>query len=167
MIQIQSAQEKDLEIIRELAKKTWPITYGKILSDNQLEYMLEKMYSIASLTQQLNTFQHHFYLAYEAGLPVGFASVSADKTNPSIYNLHKIYVLPAYQGKNIGNALLEITRDHSIKGGGKSLRLNVNRHNAARYFYEKKGFTIIAEVDNDIGQGYFMNDYIMECRLAQ
>ena len=29
-------------------------------------------------------------------------------------------------------------------------------------FYEKLGFQIIKEEDVDIGNGYFMNDYIME-----
>jgi ribosomal protein S18 acetylase RimI-like enzyme len=167
MIHIQSAEEKDLGVIQLLAKKIWPLTYGAILSTAQLEYMLDRMYSIVSLTKQLNTYQHHFYLAFEEKLPVGFASVSADKTNSSVFTLQKIYVLPDYQGKHIGNSLLEKVKSHALENGGKSLRLNVNRFNASRHFYEKKGFIIIEEVDNDIGKGYFMNDYIMECSLSK
>jgi len=52
---------------------------------------------------------------------------------------------------------------NSVKGmSATSLTLNVNRHNKARFFYEKYGFVIIGEEDIDIGEGYFMNDYIME-----
>jgi ribosomal protein S18 acetylase RimI-like enzyme len=43
--------------------------------------------------------------------------------------------------------------------------VNVNRHNKALHFYEKYGFKIIREEDIDIGEGYFMNDYVMELKL--
>jgi ribosomal protein S18 acetylase RimI-like enzyme len=43
--------------------------------------------------------------------------------------------------------------------------LNVNRNNKALGFYQKFGFVILREEDIDIGNGYFMNDYIMVCKL--
>ena len=46
--------------------------------------------------------------------------------------------------------------------GGTKLELNVNRYNKARFFYLKQGFIMIGEEDIEIGEGYFMNDYIME-----
>jgi diamine N-acetyltransferase len=46
--------------------------------------------------------------------------------------------------------------------GATRLRLNVNRFNKAVGFYENFGFRVIGQEDIDIGQGYFMNDYIME-----
>ena len=52
-----------------------------------------------------------------------------------------------------------------IQRGAVSLLLNVNRQNKAKFFYEKLGFTVIKEEDIDIGNGYFMNDYVMEKRL--
>jgi hypothetical protein len=49
--------------------------------------------------------------------------------------------------------------------GAVLLYLNVNRHNKARLFYEKLGFIIAREEDNDIGNGFYMNDYVMEKKL--
>jgi len=46
--------------------------------------------------------------------------------------------------------------------GGNRLLLQVNRDNNANGFYEKHGFTILKEIDLAIGNGYFMNDYVME-----
>ena len=46
-----------------------------------------------------------------------------------------------------------------------ALRLNVNRHNKARHFYEKLGFGIIGEEDVDIGHGIYQMDYVMEKKL--
>ncbi|MEI9808163.1 MAG: hypothetical protein WDO16_09960 [Bacteroidota bacterium] len=38
----------------------------------------------------------------------------------------------------------------------------MNRSNNAKLFYEKIGFIVIREEDIDIGNGYLMNDYVME-----
>jgi len=35
----------------------------------------------------------------------------------------------------------------------------------AKNFYEKLGFVVIEEKDFDIGNGHFMNDYVMEKKL--
>ena len=50
--------------------------------------------------------------------------------------------------------------------GGVSLQLNVNRNNKAKEFYERQGFAVIKEEDIDIGNGYLMNDYVMEKVLS-
>jgi ribosomal protein S18 acetylase RimI-like enzyme len=50
--------------------------------------------------------------------------------------------------------------------GASILELNVNRSNNAVTFYQKFGFTTTSEVDLPIGEGYFMNDYVMQKSLA-
>jgi hypothetical protein len=42
----------------------------------------------------------------------------------------------------------------------------VNRYNKAKDFYEKAGFKIIETVDIEIGNGFYMNDYVMELPLS-
>lgn len=41
------------------------------------------------------------------------------------------------------------------------LELNVNRNNKALHFYEHMGMKKLREGDFPIGNGYYMNDYIM------
>ena len=74
-------------------------------------------------------------------------------------------MLPNQQGNGTGKMLLEHVVNSIKEKDATALTLNVNRYNKARYFYEKHGFTIEEEVDIDIGEGYFMNDYIMELNL--
>ena len=162
MTTILKAAPQDLGTIQDLAKKIWPFAYGEILSVDQLEYMLEKFYSISSLTAQMNTMNHEFFLAIKNDAPIGFMSVGKSQNDPSIFTLHKIYVLPKFQGKSIGKLLLNFAIEKTKLEGGKSLQLNVNRHNKALHFYVKNGFEVILEEDIDIGKGYFMNDYRME-----
>ena len=51
------------------------------------------------------------------------------------------------------------------KQNASSLFLQVNRYNNAKAFYEKLGFSEVDFINLDIGNGFFMNDYIMEKKL--
>ena len=164
-MEIIKAELEDAQAIRDLAMRIWPFTYGEILSVDQLEYMLDWIYSIDSLTDQIGTKKHEFYLAIESGEKVGFISLERDQKDPTIFVLHKIYVLPEMQGKSVGKSLLNFAIEKVRDYGGKALQLNVNRHNKALQFYEKHGFEIILEEDIDIGNGYFMNDYKMQYEI--
>ena len=164
MIEIRPAGISDLETIHDLAHQIWPSAYLEILGQQQLDYMLEKIYSLSSLQHQLSILKHHFIIMTEDNTSVGFASYSPHE-NAAIYHLNKIYVLPSLQGKHLGQQLLNYIIIQIKKTGATTLQLNVNRFNKAIHFYEKQGFTIIREEDIDIGSGYFMNDYVMELKL--
>lgn len=154
---IQKAGIKDVATIKKLTQSVWPFTYKDILSPEQIEYMMELFYSDASLKEQFN--KHTFLIAYLDGEPVGFASYSS--FSEGFYKLHKLYVLTSIQGQGLGKALIDFIVDDLKSLDGLSLELNVNRDNKAKTFYERLGFEVIREEDIDIGNGYFMNDYVM------
>jgi GNAT superfamily N-acetyltransferase len=158
---IRPADLDDINIIGFLAQQIWPATYGDILSAEQLKYMLKQIYSPRALRRQMVNEHQQFLIVEQAEEPIGFASWSAMPV-PGVYKLHKLYVLPGRQGKGMGRTLLQVIFDAIRPEGATKLRLNVNRYNKARQFYERMGFTVIGEEDIDIGHGYFMNDYIME-----
>lgn len=162
MLSIRTASSSDIPLIRELTYKVWPQTYASILSPAQIEYMLEMMYSETSLKQQMDS-GCRFIIVFDENDPLGFASFQ--HTGENTYNLHKIYVLTSQQGKGTGKFLLEYVIDEIKKQGAIALQLQVNRYNKAKDFYERLGFTVIKEADFDIGNGYFMNDYVMEKKV--
>ncbi|NOT50818.1 MAG: GNAT family N-acetyltransferase [Chitinophagaceae bacterium] len=159
---IRKATAENIPLIRELTYKVWPQTYAAVLSQLQINYMLEMMYSPASLQKQMND-GAQFILVYDSAEPAGFASYQ--ETEPSIYKLHKIYVLPSQQGKGTGRFVIDHIINEISNKNGKALQLQVNRHNKAKSFYERLGFTVIDEINLDIGNGFFMNDYVMEKKL--
>ena len=153
---------KDFETIRKIAFETWPVAYGEIVTPEQLNYMLEKIYNINSLQEQQENFGHRFILAVdENNTAIGFASFSTYGNQHNHHRLHKLYVLPNQQSKGIGKLLLEAIYNEIRKNGAGSIELNVNRYNNALQFYQKLGFEILKEEDIDIGEGFFMNDYVM------
>ncbi|WNM18820.1 GNAT family N-acetyltransferase [Flavobacterium capsici] len=162
MITINQNSDSDFKTIRTIAKVVWPVTYGKILSQEQLDYMFEMMYSIESLQKQSQIKKHNFIIAYEDLIPLGFASYEFNCENSNKTKVHKIYILPNLQGKGIGKTIINYISDEALKQNDKAVFLNVNRYNSAKYFYEKIGFSIVKEEDIDIGNGYLMEDYVME-----
>jgi RsiW-degrading membrane proteinase PrsW (M82 family)/ribosomal protein S18 acetylase RimI-like enzyme len=164
VLTIKNASPQDIPLIRSLAEQIWPKAYASILSQKQIVYMMTMIYSSSSLKQQMEK-GDQFIIAYNTGLPVGFASFS--KVETEIYKLHKLYVLQSQQGKGVGKFMIEQIINDIKPNGATVLRLNVNRHNTARLFYEKTGFVIVGSEDIDIGNGYFMNDYVMEKKLNE
>jgi GNAT superfamily N-acetyltransferase len=162
---VRRADAEDINIIGFLAHQVWPKAYENILSPEQLRYMLQLIYNPAALRDQMFHQHHVFLIAELEEEPVGFASFSKTAA-PGTYKLHKLYVRTDIQGRGLGRVLIDAVLEELKPLKPTVLLLNVNRHNKARVFYERMGFTIIREEDIDIGNGYFMNDYVMEKLLG-
>lgn len=163
MHEIQAATENDIPLIRELTFRVWPQTYALLLSPDQISYMLDMMYSEASLQRQMKE-GCTFIIVREDNEPAGFASYQ--QTGPGLFKLHKLYVLPNQQGKGTGRLMIDYIIHEIQQQGATRLQLQVKRDNKARFFYEKLGFSIIEEADFDIGNGYLMKDYIMQKTIS-
>lgn len=166
MYEIRQASTADIPHIIQIAYNTWPKAYGQIISAEQIDYMLRLFYSESSLRKQMNEDGHRFLLSSRDGIVTGFASYSLKSPETAgRYRLHKLYVLPSEQGKGNGAALLQALESDIKSRNAQVLELNVNRHNKAKDFYERLGFHVAREEDIDIGNGYWMNDYVMERRF--
>jgi ribosomal protein S18 acetylase RimI-like enzyme len=165
MIEIELNSDTNFTDIRAIASEVWPKAYGAILSEKQLEYMMNMMYSVASLQTQANAKQHHFILAKENNVSVGFASYEFDCNQTNKTKIHKIYILSTHQGKGIGKTILNHITKEAEAQNNTALFLNVNKYNSAQLFYNKLGFQITEEEVIDIGQGYIMDDYVMEKKI--
>lgn len=163
MLSIIKAGINDIPLIRRLTLSIWPQTYSNIISRQQIAYMLDMMYSPASLQKQMEEEGCTFILVYDDKEAVGFASYNEIK--PCTWKLNKIYILATQQGKGTGRFIINYIVNQIKDKGGSYLQLQVNRHNNAALFYEKLGFKIIETADFDIGNGYFMNDYVMQLSL--
>jgi GNAT superfamily N-acetyltransferase len=177
-IQITRADLTDRDFIRSVSERTWPSTYGHIISQEQIDFMLDWMYSDESLATQMNT-GCEFYIASikkenEQWEAVGFCSVSPDDEkkeeknnstekveNSKAHKLNKLYVLPLAQGTGAGKALLNKSIEVAKAAGSSSIFLQVNKLNTAYTFYLKHGFIKEAEFKFDIGNGFYMDDYVM------
>ena len=160
---VRKAEYADIRVIRTLAHAIWPGTYGEILPEGQMDYMLKIFYTDEAIKKQMKE-GHEFLIVEVNAEAVGFASYS-HSDRAGVYTVHKLYVLEAVQGKGIGTHLLNDILERIRPAHPKELQLYVYRLNPAKEFYEKKGFKVLKEVEEPIGEGYFVRDYVMVKQL--
>ncbi|MBL1223412.1 GNAT family N-acetyltransferase [Chryseobacterium sp. L7] len=157
------ATEKDIPLIQDLARRSWENAYAEILSNEQMEYMLSEMYSEAEIGGHLQHPDYHYYLIRDEnnGSFEGFIGYQHHYEGSST-KLHRIYLVPESKGKGFGKGALEFLHQKVSESGDGRIILNVNKHNAARNFYESQGYRVYDEGTFDIGNGFVMDDYLME-----
>lgn len=158
-----SATTDDVQTIRALAEAIWMEHYPSIIGMEQTLYMLEKMYGVQSLSDQMLA-GDHFFIWKENDVMVGFASI--DYTTRREGFLSKFYLDKSYRGQGLAQAFLQFLEQEFLSHNKKEITLTVNRQNiAAINFYFKVGFKILRCEDFDIGNGYYMNDFVMVKKL--
>ncbi|KUJ51255.1 GNAT family N-acetyltransferase [Chryseobacterium sp. JAH] len=160
------ATEKDIPLIQDLAKRSWENAYADILSKEHMKYMLDTMYSEAEISEHLKNPDYHYYLVFDENLHSydGFLGYENHYENQTT-KLHRIYLVPESKGKGLGKKTLEFLNQKVKESGDNRIILNVNKYNSAQKFYESQGYNIYNEGVFDIGNGYVMDDYLMERRF--
>jgi ribosomal protein S18 acetylase RimI-like enzyme len=153
---LKPATISDISKIYSLAESIWEVHYVPIIGKEQVDFMLQWMYSEHSLKEQMTQKGHSFYLIQKNNEDIGFISVSKGAEA----FIHKFYIHQDFQKEGIGSQVFN--QILSILESPKSIRLTVNRKNYKSInFYFKNGFCIEKVEDFDIGNGYFMNDFVM------
>lgn len=163
---IRKAATDDIPAIRQMADVAFRDTYKDILSNEQMEYMMDWMYSESSLLLQMTQKGHIFFIEEGKGY-VSFRKEAGADEKTSVYHIEKLYVLPQFQGQGLGRKLFGtvVKNVKSFSFGPIRIELNVNRENRAVSFYEHLGMHKDREGDFPIGKGFYMNDYIMAIEL--
>ena len=164
-MQIRRAQLQELPILERLARQIWPSTYAHIISQAQIDFMLDWMYSTKTLQEQAEA-GHELYILNTDGLDIGFMALEwKGQEGVSELKINKLYVLPSLQRNGAGRALVNKAIERAQASTASSIFLQVNKANVAKNFYLKLGFEIREEAVFDIGNGFIMDDYIMALAL--
>ncbi len=163
MIQIVPATARHIKAIQEVSALAWPEAFKDILSASQIAYMMEWMYSDASLREQMKEKNHRYFLATSDDENVGYMSIEHNCENKGKTKIHKLYILPGQQKKGIGRLFIDFAGAKAREAGDTAVYLNVNKYNGnAIAFYKRTGFFLAKEEVIDIGNGFIMDDFVFE-----
>lgn len=165
--------EIDQQQLAIIAGEIWRGYWPAIIGEAQTEYMIE-------MFQSFEAIRHHMaHEDYEYWLLVA-AEGEADDVNRSIvgftggrveaetnrFFISKIYLYPEARGHGYARRVIEFYEDLCFARGLEAMYLTVNKHNELGIrAYNGTGFTTIDSVETDIGQGFIMDDYVMEKRF--
>lgn len=156
-LHLENASVENISEIQQLAEEIWHAHYTDIIGKDQVEYMLGRFYSTEAMKGQMLGGQQ-FYCVRDGDLALGFAAVESHGGGK--YFLNKLYMGTERQRGGMASWTMKALR--ADLGDVIEMRLQVNRQNyKAINFYFKEGFVIEKVADFDIGDGYFMNDFVM------
>jgi len=159
MFHVFKANIEQAQIIHDLVHQIYFPTYKDILSVDQIDFMLERSYTVEALQKAMTTDQDFYLLQDADSRYVGFMALN-DSAAETV-RIEKLYLLPETQGKGCGKQLISFAGDVARSVHKKILELNVNRGNKAYHFYLSQGFKVTQEVDIPYF-GYVLDDYVMQ-----
>ena len=149
----------DKEEINEMSGMATAIVrdyYDPIIGNDQNDYMLKMFQTPEAIAEQLEH-GYRYYFVRENGKNLGFVAFYPREN--ALY-LSKLYLYKDERGKGYAREILEFLKTQARELGFNRIELNVNRNNDTRFIYEKLGFTVAWEEKNDIGNGFYMDDYV-------
>lgn len=155
--------KEQIVLVEKLAREVWEQHYTPIIGAAQVAYMLKNFQSANTISSQLKEGYNYFIIKSKMD-SIGYLSILPKKDE---LFLSKIYVLQRFQGKGYGKFAMNFVIDTTKSLNKQKISLTVNKDNSnAIKAYEKMGFKNIDAVVTDIGNGYVMDDYIMEKKLS-
>ena len=148
----------------ELAAEIWREHFRGIISDGQIEYMLEKFQSFEAMKEQIKNEYYEYYGLFTDGKQQGYFAV-ADKGDGTLF-LSKLYLRKEQRGKGLASYMFEEIKRIARRHGLSSIWLTVNIHNDSSIaVYRHWGMEIIRDQVTDIGKGFVMDDHVFSLTL--
>lgn len=151
------SDKESIASMSELASAIVKDYYDPIIGSEQNDYMIKMFQSAASIEEQLSHGYRYFFMVNDDGTHIGFMAFY--KRDDELY-LSKLYLERSQRGKGYAKDMLCFLVDQAKAVGARSITLNVNKNNPTTVIYEKLGFKRLRDEKNDIGNGFYMDDYV-------
>lgn len=160
---IPALTDGQLQEIADLAEIIWHEHFTPIIGEDQVNYMVDKFQSYHALKEQIASGYEYFQLRSGDEL-MGYTGIHEE--DGKLF-LSKLYLKKEARGRHFSTLALEFLKDLGTKRGLSCIWLTCNRHNSNTLaVYDHFGFQTVRTQAADIGNGYVMDDYIMELPLA-
>ncbi len=151
---------EELAGVASLASSIWHEYFPIILSDDQIDYMVDRFQSLPAMTEQVTEKGYRYAFIEDDGHVIGYTGVCP--RGDRLF-LSKLYLRKEHRGRGLGSASLQAVFSYARDNGFRSVCLTVNKYNEkAISAYRRNGMEVIHSICTDIGDGFVMDDYVME-----
>ena len=158
-------KEEELPVLANLASKIWHEYFPCILSEGQIDYMVEKFQSFSAMMEQIKSKGYEYYFLRESDINVGYMGLCLEEEKVF---LSKLYLTKENRGKGYSSKAFSFLEEYGAKKGKKAIWLTVNKYNTHTInVYRHRGFSVVRSQICDIGNGYVMDDYVMEKEIQR
>ena len=147
-----------------LAREIWTEHFPSIIGSDQVEYMLDTIQSEDAIADQIRNRRYVYYMIEDDGQAVGYCAIVHE--DDALF-LSKLYIRKAARGRGIARKTIDFLKAIAVQHNLGAIHLTVNKNNTGPISaYEKLGFVNVGPVVQDIGNGFVMDDYKMQLKLA-
>ncbi len=140
--------ESQLQEVKDVLHETWLDTYSHIYPREAVDIITSTWHSLQNLSQQAKDPRFYFAAAMRDGKITGVVTARLDDDQSTVL-IHRLYVLPKFQGQGTGAAMLNAAVAHFPNV--KRLTLEVESANEkARAFYVLGGFRVIGQSEEKV-----------------
>lgn len=151
--------DADIELLAATADEIWHEFFPGIITKGQIDYMVEKFQSAHAMRDQIAD-GYRYYLAYADDTLVGYTGIHPEE---ELLFLSKLYLKKQFRGKGYGKQMIDFVIQQARDLGKSGVYLTVNRFNDNTIaVYHATGFETVRTQQADIGNGYIMDDYVMQ-----
>lgn len=156
--------DEQLTALADAADKIWHECFPGIISDGQIDYMVEKFQSFDAMKRQIAEEGYHYFAVVIDEVIAGYYAV-AERSAGKLYGkglyLSKLYLRADMRRKGLASMMLREVKKYARREGCELIWLTVNRENVhAIEVYKHFGMRLLREQKADIGGGYYMDDYV-------
>ena len=160
-VRLQPNDEQGVRDMSAMAEKIVREHFDPIIGKEQNDYMIAMFQTPEAIHHQLEH-GYRYYFVLEDNRKIGFLAFYPKQ---DVMYLSKFYLYRSERGKGYSREMLDFVKRNALNEGLKAIELNVNRFNMAVQVYEKLGMHVIRTEKNDIGDGYYMDDYVFRLDL--
>lgn len=149
----------DVPELSVIASNVVKAHFDPIIGSAQNDYMISKFQSPQAIQEQLSHGYRYYWLLKD-NIRAGFCAFFPCNGKMC---LSKFYILEAFRGQHMARKMFSFIVEETKAESLNKIFLNVNKRNSRVIaMYEHLGFEKVREKKTDIGQGFYMDDYVME-----
>ncbi|WP_251389561.1 GNAT family N-acetyltransferase [Mediterraneibacter agrestimuris] len=160
---VKAENDKQIQEIAELAEIIWHEHFVPIIGKEQVEYMVDKFQSYHSLKEQIEN-GYEYYQIIDSDEFCGYCGIHQEDDGRLF--LSKLYLKKEARGRHLASQAFEFLKALCKERHLSAIWLTCNKHNdGSLAVYRHFGFETIDTQEADIGNGFIMDDYIMEYQI--
>lgn len=158
--------DEEIDTLAEMASTIWNEYWPALIGQAQTDYMVENFQSRPAIVRDMAEHDYEYWLIEDETQPgskiVGYTGGHVEPETNRFF-ISKIYLLKDQRGKGYSSKAIRFYDELCKDRGLDAMYLTVNKGNEmAIRAYNAKDFKTIDSVVTDIGNGFVMDDYIME-----
>lgn len=159
--------DADRRKLAGLAAEIWNEYWPALIGQAQTDYMVENFQSLPAIERDIAECGYEYWFLEVPAVDGGFETAGytggCEEPRTGRFFISKIYLLKERRGCGLARRTVEFYDGLCRTRNLGAMYLTVNKHNELGIrAYRGTGFSVVDAVETDIGNGFVMDDFIME-----